>query len=119
MALIDDFKTRFTEFDTAIVDTYLPILETVYPAYYVPEYDSTNARRKETILNLIAHLLTEEVRTSKSVAQVVASKSVGSVSTSFAAATQAGGQLYDAFNTTKYGQRFLVLIRTAYGGCAV
>lgn len=119
MALIDDFKARFPEFDETQVDTYLPILEPVWPAYYAVEYDPTNARNKEAILNLIAHLFVYEVRTSAAASKEVASKTVGSVSTSYVQSAHSSGQLYDTFSTTKYGQRFLLLIRSNYGGVAV
>lgn len=119
MALIDDFKTRFTEFETSDVDTHIPILEAVYPAYYNAVYDATNAVIKEAILNLLAHLLTAELDTDTDAARPVSSQSVGSVSVSYEARSGGGGTLYDAFNTTKYGQRFLVLIANHYGGMAV
>lgn len=119
MALIDDFKARFSEFDTSIVDTYLPILEPVYPAYYAAAYDDTNALIKEATLNLLAHMLTAEIDTDTDAARSVSSQSVGSVSVSYEAHSGAGGALYDAFNTTKYGQRFLLITAHHHGGMSV
>ncbi len=116
MALIDDFKARFPEFTDAVVDQYLPILENVWTCYFNKPYTGCN---QEAILNLIAHLLTLEVRTSAAPAQTVASKSVGSVSTSYATSGQSGGALFDTFSSTKYGQRFLYLINSMSGTCAV
>lgn len=116
MALIDDFKARFPEFATATVDTYLPILADVWPSYYAFEYSATT---KEATLNLVAHLLVQETNTGSGSAQTVASKSVGSVSESYVAATQSGGALFDFFNSTKYGQRFMLLTRRRYGGVPV
>lgn len=122
MALIDDFKARFPEFDTALVDIWLPILEPVYPAYYALEYV---AATQEATLNLLAHLISLEPGTGlasasgSSASQVVASKSVGSVSVSYAATTQAGGAMHDYYTATKYGQRFLMLTARRYGGMAV
>lgn len=116
MALIDDFKARFPEFDTSVVDQYLPILDAVWPCYYGRPYESCD---QEAILNLVAHLLVGEVSTSKASTQIVASKSVGSVSTSFVAASHSGGAGFDYFSTTKYGQRFWMLTRHNYGGVAV
>jgi len=118
VALIDDFKARFIEFETATVDTYLPILEPVYPAYYALSY-TASAVTKEATLNLLAHLLVMETSTSSASVKDVQSKSVGSVSVSYANATQAGGELFDFFNSTKYGQRFMLLTRNRYGGMAV
>ena len=34
MAVSTDFKTRFPEFETTIVDQYIPILEPVWPSYW-------------------------------------------------------------------------------------
>ena len=116
MALIDDFKTRFPEFDTAVVDQYLPILDGVWPCYYGKPYEDCN---QEAVLNLVAHLLIGESSASKAAAHVVASKSVGSVSTSYAAMSHTGGAGYDYFSTTKYGQRFWMLTRHNFGGVAV
>lgn len=116
MALIDDFTARFPEFDTADVDTYLPIIEPVWPCYFNKQYIACNV---EAILNLVAHLLVSEISTSKAPSQVVTSKAVGSVSTSFAASTAGGGIAADMFGATKYGQRFLALTAYGFGGCAV
>jgi hypothetical protein len=115
VALIDDFKARFPEFPTATVDAYLPILEPVWPCYYGRSYTTC----PEIVLNLVAHLMVGEVAASQSAPQVVASKSVGSVSTSYAAMSHSGGALFDFFNTTKYGQRFWMLTRNKFGGVAV
>ena len=118
MALIDDFKARFPEFTDAVVDVWIPILEPVYPSYYALEYV---AATQEATLNLLAHLITMETSagSSSSATQAVASKSVGSVSISYAAATYSGGELYDFYRGTKYGQRFLMLTARRYGGAAV
>jgi len=35
MAVSDDFKSRFPEFDAVTVDQYIPILEPVWPSYWV------------------------------------------------------------------------------------
>ena len=116
MALIADFKARFPEFADAVVDQYLPILEPVWPCYFNKPYTGCN---QEMVLNLVAHLLVMETRTGSAAVQTVASKSVGSVSTSYATATQSGGALFDTFGSTKYGQRFLLLINRFGGACAV
>ena len=54
MALIDDFKARFPEIDTAIVDAKLPIYEPVIHCYYGGPYIGCGI---EITLNLIAHLI--------------------------------------------------------------
>ena len=105
MALIDDFKTRFPEIAGSVVDQYLPILEPVWPCYYGRPYEECN---KEAILNLIAHLVTVNSSASSSPAKEVASKSVGSVSVSYVA-TQSASELFNFFNSTKYGQMFWLL----------
>jgi hypothetical protein len=116
VALIDDFKARFPEFATATVDTYLPILEPVWPCYYGKEYTACN---QEAVLNLVAHLLTLETTAGSASAQTIASKSVGSVSVSYAAGVTATTELQAFFKSSKYGQRFLLLTSRNYGGVAV
>lgn len=118
MALIDDFKARFPDFATATVDTYLPIVEPVYPAYYTLEY-TANAATKEATLNLLAHLIVLESNDTASSVKGIQSKSVGSISVSHEAISHAGGEMFDFYNTTKYGQRFWQLTSRRYGGIAV
>lgn len=120
MSLTDDFKSRFPEFPTATVDTYVPVLETVYPSYYNKTYQSST---QEAILNLIAHLLVLETQAAagnSGATGPIQSKSVGGVSVSYALpSSSASGHLYNVFGSTKYGQRFMLLIRNSYGGVAV
>ena len=122
MALIDDFKARFPEFEETLVDTWIPILEPVYPAYYALAYV---AATQEATLNLLAHLLSLEPGTGlksakgSAASQLESGKTVGSVSVSYTAATQTGGELYDFYRGTKYGQRFLMITAKRYGGAAV
>lgn len=116
MALIDDFKARFPEFATATVDQYLPILEPVWPCYYGRPYEDCN---QEIVLNLVAHLLVQETASGSSAAQVVQSKSVGSVSVSYAAQAQSNSLQRDWLMSTKYGQRFYMLTQHKHGGVAV
>ncbi len=111
MALIDDFKNRFTEFPTSVVDIYIPILEPVWPCYYDKPYVDCNI---EAILNLVAHLMTLETSGSSAM-QLESSKSVGSVSTSYVAPTASANM----YASTKYGQRFNLLTGAMYGGIAV
>lgn len=115
MALIDDFKTRFPEFPSATVDSYFPVLEEVWPAYYNTTYQAST---KEAVLNLLAHLLVGETSTSPGTVGTVQSKSAGGVSVSYAA-PQSISQMQSMFGSTKYGQRFMLLTRRNYGGVAV
>lgn len=110
MAIIDDFKARFPEFDTATVDQYLPILSEVYPAYFNGDYENN----KEIILNLIAHLLVNETNTGSSTVKDANSKSVGDVSVGYSDSKTEN--MRDAwFFATKYGARYLMLIRSRSG----
>ncbi len=108
MALIDDLKARFPEFDTAVVDQYLPILEDVWPCYYGQAYTACN---KEIILNLVAHLVVIESAQNASPVKEESSRSVGSVSVSFESRASANN-LSDFFGSTKYGQKYLLLTST-------
>jgi len=108
MVLIDDFKTRFPEFDTAVVDQYLPIFEDVWPCYYGQAYEACN---KEIILNLNAHLLVLQQSPGGAPVKEQSSRSVGSVSVSFESRSSASN-LSDFFGSTKYGQMFLMLTST-------
>lgn len=113
MALIDDFKSRFPEFDDAVVDQYLPVLEPVYPCYFGGNYEIPCD--KEAILNLLAHLLVLEERTKQSSLRTTQSRSAGGVSVSYDASAN-GRDTAGFFDTTKYGQRFLVLTQSNVGG---
>lgn len=110
MALLDDFKARFTEIDATLANTLVPIYEPVYPCYYGGDYLVTCD--KEAILLLMAHLIvTDPSYTgsgSSASSQAVASKSVGSVSVSYAAGSS-GSDLMTWLNSTRYGQLFNML----------
>ena len=118
MSLLDDFKARFPapEFSVADADRLIPILEPSIPCYYGGEYAGCGV---EIILNAVAHLMTGELAASKKTAQQEQSKSVGNVSTAYAPATASGGQRYDFWRTTKYGQRYLTLTQHNHGGVFV
>jgi hypothetical protein len=115
MALIDDFKTRFPEFDTSDVDTYLPGLESVYQCYHGATYGTAECD-DEIILNLLAHLMvTSSLNSSTTPSQGVASESVGSVSVSYL--TIPINSRNDVFfMSTKYGQMYLQLTAKNAGG---
>ena len=110
MALIDDFKARFPEFDPAIVDQRLPILEGVADCYFCGDYENSKCDREIT-LNLLAHLLViDQTKGTSSGAAGggVASKSVGNVSVSYHSAYDQSS-LRDFFGGSKYGMMFLQL----------
>lgn len=113
MALIDDFKTRFPEFNSIEVDTYFPLIENTWDCYYGGSY--TNECDQEAILNLLAHLFVDETTSGTESNKVIQSKSVGSVSVSYANNTYSGGERYDFFSSTKYGKRFLMLTQKNKG----
>lgn len=116
MALIDDFKARFPEFDTATVDQYVPILEGVYVCYFDVKY-TDDPCVKEKVLTLIAHLLVGETKSSSAADRSAASKSADGLSVSYEALTDASSsERQRFFNTTKYGQRFLMLTNSRVGG---
>ena len=112
MARIDDFKARFPNFDTAVVDSLFPIIEPQTPCYYGGGYDNNDCD-KEIILQLWAHLLTIESRTSDVSVKNEASKSVGSVSVSYEAMPDVGSLSW--FKTTRYGQQFIYLTSINHG----
>lgn len=112
MALIDDFKTRFPEFSTAVVDQYFPLVEPIYSCYYGGSLE--DPCDKEAILNLLAHLITLNSRTKPGALMQAQSKSVGSVSVSNVASTL-GRQGAEFWLTTKYGQQFLMLTQNNIG----
>ena len=117
MALIDDFKARFPIFDTADVDLYFPALGSSYQCYYNAEYEAGNCDA-EAILNLLAHLFTIEksAQTGDSSTQKsVASQSVGNVSVSFNSGSSSFSDKSEFFNSSIYGQRFLMLTRKNQG----
>lgn len=113
MALIDDFKQRFPEFDGGVVDQYFPVVEPVYPCYFGG--DVNVPCDKEAALNLIAHLITVNSAPTATAKRAAASKSVGSVSVSYGTSSDTRANA-DFFNTTRYGQQFLTLTQHNIGG---
>lgn len=111
MAIIDDFKTRFPEFDSGLVDNRLPSLIEEYRCFYNFDYDDC---QKTAILYLLAHMMTGDSSSSSAASMGIGSKSVGSVSVSY----QSGGSSTDRsiwLNSSKYGQRFLMLTANRIG----
>lgn len=121
MALIDDFKARFPEFDTAVVDAKFPFVAAEWGCYNGREY-GVDECDDAAILMLCAHLMSLEVSAGNSSgagtpSRSQQSKSVGSVSVSYDQQTQKGGANFDFFRTTIYGQRYLKMVQKyAVGG---
>jgi len=116
MALIDDFKARFPEFDCADVDKYIPIIEPVWPYYYGGDYED---RGIEIILNLVAHMIVVEKTGNSATVKDEQSKSVGSVSVTYVAGMASSSLRDDWLRSTKYGQRYLMLTRSRMGAVFV
>lgn len=106
MTIAADFAARFPGFDTAISDTYLPVVEPIYTEYFGGDYD--NAKDKEIILNLIAHLMLSESSSSTASSAVISSSSVDGLSFSYKT-DSVKTQTDEFFGSTKYGKRFLLL----------
>ena len=112
MPLVDDFKARFVEFEEADVDRLWPSLSLEWPCLYGADYGQDDCD-DQIILNIIAHLLFIELQASQASRKDAVSKSVGSVSVSYAQGDS--GRLFEYFNTTKYGQRALMLMNKNQG----
>ena len=117
MPIIDDFTGRFPEFDIAIVDQYLPILEPLWSCYWGGSYDEPCG--KEIVLNLIAHLIVGETTAGSGNIKEVQSKSVGSVSVSYSPGVAPSSARNVWLNTTRYGSRYLLLTSRPVGGIFV
>ena len=111
MAVIDDFKARFPEFDTTEVDTYLPTQILLWPYFWGGDYEDSGV---EIVLNLLAHLLTQETTVDSGALKDETSKSVGSISASYGLETKSERALW--FRATKYGMKFLLLTMHYHGG---
>lgn len=113
MAVLEDFKTRFAEFEEALVDQYIPILEHVWPCYWGGDY--TIPGGQEIVLTLLAHLITVE-SAGHGNTQTIASKSVGSVSISYSPGYAPTSERNAWLKTTKYGARYMWLSSRNAGG---
>lgn len=115
MAMIDDFKARFPNFEYFTqLDAVFPIFEAIYPEYYNGNYD--NARDKEIILNLIGHLIVDQQTGGSGANKAIASQSVGSVSVSYESSALNARPAFAFFSWTKYGSRYLSLTADIMGG---
>lgn len=121
MAMVDDFKTRFPEFDSDNVDELFPLIEDDLPLFYGADYGN-NDFDDRVLLMLTAHLFALETKSNAGKTGAnneIASKSTGNVSVSYNLPTDSSSsRLF--FSTTAYGQRFLIMIkRNAPGGLFV
>jgi len=118
MAMLDDFKARFPNIDSTLADTLVPVYELEYSCYYGGDY--TNDCDKNAILLLVAHLVVSDpsYKGNDSPNRLQSSKSVGSVSTSYAAGGSAS-DMSNWLNTTAYGQRFLMITASNIGVAVV
>jgi len=114
MAVSDDFKSRFPEFDAVTVDQYIPILEPVWPSYWGGDYAAPSGQ--EIVLNLIAHLITAEISAGSDNVKTALSKSVGSVSVSYSQGYAPTSERNAWLKTTKYGARYMWLTSRNAGG---
>jgi len=114
MAVIDDFKARFPEFDTDEVDTYLPTLIGLWEYYWGGEYEDEGV---EIVLNLLAHMLVQETASGTGALKDETSKSVGNVSASYSIKTNSERSLW--FRATRYGMAYLLLTMHDHGGSFV
>jgi len=119
MTILSDFITRFPNFSEVTAGIYIPILEDVYPCYWIGNYDTDCG--KEIVLNLLAHMMIQETQTDSTSSPLKAeqSKSVGNVSVSYEMATTATNERNAWFRSTSYGIRFLTLTMNKHGGCFV
>jgi len=118
MTVIVDFKARFPDIETVLVDKYIPILEDSWPCYWGGEYTGCGV---EIVLNLLAHLLTQEAAAadgSSDSSKSESSKSVGSVSIGYSTSTPKSDR-DEWLKSTSYGTRFLWLTSHNHGGCFV
>ena len=114
MAVSDDFKTRFPEFDAVTVDQYIPILEPVWPSYWGGDYAAPSGQ--EIVLNLLAHLITIEISAGSENVKTALSKSVGSVSVLYSQGYAPTSERNAWFKTSKYGARYMWLTSRNAGG---
>lgn len=115
MNLKEDFKNKFKKFKDEDIETYLPIYETSYKAYYGGAYGK-NIKDNEIILFLIAHLITVSKNTDdgQSLQMQVSSQSVDGVSVSYAV-PQSTSDIDAFFRASVYGITYLALKKTNIG----
>ena len=118
MAVIDDFKAQFPEFDATTVDNNATVLQELQTALFNRPYD----QNKQATLHLMAHLFVTQFQgtAGSGPSRAVNSKSAGSVSASYEALSEAPDMSEEWLRTTRYGQLFLLLTRNyAQGAVSV
>lgn len=113
-----ELVARFPEFNESDVANYINGINAAWPCIYGGEYGVTSCQ-DEIILNLAAHLYAIDSGRGSSSSPVnsVASKSVGDESTSYNYADMSSKELF--FSTTRYGQRYWLLISFRSGAVFV
>jgi len=107
--LADDLKSKFKDLDPRVIDRYLPMYENSYKCYYGANY-GRNSCDDEIVLHLLAHLIfTADKQFDGTAVRQTASESVGSVSVSYATPTAPSTNEDMFFNSTIYGQTYLML----------
>lgn len=114
MALIDDFKLQFTEFDSATVDAHSDYILATYPCLYGGEYGVGDACIDQIVLHLLAHLLVVRTTPGNTPFKDLQQTSVGSVSMMFAVLSPA--QRLTFLNSTRYGQMHVLLSQRTGNG---
>jgi len=111
--LVDDLIAKFPDIDQTIIYKYFPMYENTYSCYYNANYGS-NKCDDEVILHLLAHLIVTANNTKGGIpVYQVASESVGNVSVSYVPTPLNSGDSF--FQSTIYGQTFLMLIKKNQG----
>ena len=125
MSLLDDFKTRFANdpsLDLVAIENNWQAYDPVYMCYYCYEYPSSDTCVNEAIFQLIAHMSIVEGDGTNGggVAPIkdIESKSWASESVTYGAVDNQS-PFYNYFNSTKYGQRFMMIIRPNQGAVFV
>jgi len=116
MALKEDFKDLFEEFDNQAIDKAWSSLVALWPCFFGGSYGAGNSCDDQAILYLIAHLFKVDQKNSPSLATT--SRSVGSVSTT----TLIDPNLSYSksfLSSTKYGQKYLLITQHRHGACFV
>lgn len=115
--IITAFEARFPNFSTEQVESVLPRLIPGYTAYYNAEF-GVSSDFDNSILFLLAHLFV--IETSPSPAQInqLSSSSVQGVSQNFNV-EQNTSAFRSFFNSTWYGQQFLMSINPRQGAMFV
>lgn len=113
MALIDDFKSKFPNFDATNVDTYFPSIQDDYKCYYGGTYGN-NSCDNIIILYLLGHLYytyVNSIENGVTPPTIESSRSVGRVSVSIDTSLYKDNGDDVFFSSTVYGMQYLRLIR--------